>query len=310
MTEIVVESPGLLTTVQDCGRFGYQRFGMPVAGAMDVFALQAANILVGNDAGAAALEATIAGPTLYFPKKSLIAICGADLQPMLNGRPIPLWETVRVGRRSRLAFGGLRSGCRAYIAFAGGIATPPVMGSRSVYQRAGIGAALREGERLMIGKAGRWGSLKRLPPELIPVYDREASVRIIPGPEATRMDFENVRLFLTSVFEVTPQSDRMGLRLHGPAISFSNSSHEIVSAGIAPGTVQLPASGQLIVMLADRQTTGGYARIAHVASVDLELLAQVRPGDRLRFRETTIEIAQRELRARRERLAFLAGEWR
>lgn len=306
MPEVVIETAGLLTTVQDRGRYGYQRYGMPVAGAMDLFALEIANILVGNDPEAAALEVTIAGPEIWFPQKALIAVCGGEIQPLINGRPVPLWESVRVGRRSRLSFGALRSGCRAYVAFAGGVVTVPVMGSRSAYLRAGIGRALRAGDRLPIGGDGRGVVLKKAPGDLIPEYKAEIIVRVIPGPEVSRMGPEGARLFLTTPYEVTSRSDRMGLRLKGVPIRFSGHSHEIVSAGIAPGTIQLPADGQPIILMADRQTTGGYARIANVISVDLPLLAQARPGDRLRFRETTIEEAQRELRALYERVAALA----
>ncbi len=310
MATVIVHTAGLLTTVQDRGRYGYQRYGMPVSGAMDVFSLELANLLVGNDPGGACLEATISGPELEFTGAIWVAITGADMDPHLNGQGIPMNTAVDVRPGDRLGFRGLRSGCRTYIAFAGGIAVPLVMGSRSTYLRAGIGGfqgrALMPGDELPLGgfeplsPSGRFSTgsdkrkprLKKLPEGLIPEYRHEQTIRIISGPEAHNFEIAGLRSFLSAEYTVTAQSDRMGYRLSGEPIKHREGMTNIISAGISPGTVQVPADGQPIILMADRQTSGGYARIANVITVDLTLLAQMRPGDIVRFQETTLVKAQ------------------
>jgi len=296
MSTVIVHKAGLLTTVQDRGRYGYQRFGMPVSGAMDVFSLELANLLVSNDPGDACLEATISGPELEFTGATWIAITGADMDPYLNGQGIPMNSAVDVRPGDRLGFRGLRRGCRSYIAFAGGIAVPPVMGSRSTYLRAGIGGfqgrALMPGDELPLGEPVGKPRLKKIPEGLIPEYKHEQPIRIISGPEAHYFEIVGLRSFLSTEYTVTAQSDRMGYRLSGEPIKHKEGMTNIISAGISMGTVQVPGDGQPIILMADRQTSGGYTRIANVITVDLTLLAQMRPGDTLRFRETTIEKAQ------------------
>jgi biotin-dependent carboxylase-like uncharacterized protein len=310
MATVIVHTAGLLTTVQDRGRYGYQRFGMPVSGAMDVFSLELANLLLGNDRGDACLEATISGPELEFSGSSWIAITGANMDPHLNGQGIPMTTAIDVRPGDRLGFRGLRSGCRAYIAFAGGIAVPPVMGSRSTYLRAGIGGlkgrALMPGDELPLGEleslspsdllirgaTQRKPRLKKLPEVLIPEYKHERTIRIISGPEAHYFEIAGLRSFLSTEYTVTAQSDRMGYRLSGEPIKHKGGMTNIISAGISPGTVQVPGDGQPIILMADRQTSGGYARIANVITVDLTLLAQMRPGDIVRFSETTLDSAR------------------
>jgi len=295
MATVIVHTAGLLTTVQDRGRYGYQRYGMPVSGAMDVFSLDLANLLVGNDPGDACLEATISGPELEFTSATWIAITGADMDPHLNGQGIPMNTAVDVRPGDRLGFKGLRSGCRAYIAFAGGIAVPPVMGSRSTYLRAGIGGF--QGRALMIGDELHLGApkgklrLKRISEGLIPEYKHEQTIRVISGPEAHYFELAGLRSFLSTEHTVTARSDRMGYRLSGEPIKHKEGMTNIISAGISLGTVQVPGDGHPIILMADRQTSGGYARIANVITADLTLLAQMRPGDKLRFKETEFEIA-------------------
>ncbi|MDM8004081.1 MAG: biotin-dependent carboxyltransferase family protein, partial [Bacteroidota bacterium] len=219
MATVIVHKAGLLTTVQDRGRYGYQRYGMPVSGAMDVFSLELANLLVGNDPGDACLEASISGPEMEFTGATWIAITGADIDPHLNGQGIPMNTAVDVRSGDRLAFGGLRSGCRAYIAFAGGIAVLPVMGSRSTYLRAGIGGfqgrALMPGDELPLGESKGRPRLKKMPEGLIPEYKHEQTIRIISGPEAHYFEIAGLRSFLSTEYTVTAQSDRMGYRLPG-----------------------------------------------------------------------------------------------
>ena len=297
MATVIVHTAGLLTTVQDRGRYGYQKFGMPVSGAMDVFSLELANLLVGNDPGDACLEATISGPGLEFTSATWIAITGADMDPHLNGQGIPMNTAVDVRQGDRLGFRGLRSGCRSYIAFAGGIAVPPVMGSRSTYLRAGIGGfngrAFIPGDELPLGEPIDNPRLKKIPEGLIPEYKHEQTIRIISGPEAHYFEVAGLRSFLSTEYTVTAQSDRMGYRLSGEPISHKEGMTNITSAGISLGTIQIPGDGQPIILMADRQTSGGYSRIANVITVDLTLLAQMQPGDNIRFQETILYIAHR-----------------
>jgi allophanate hydrolase subunit 2 len=340
MATVIVHKAGLLTTVQDRGRYGYERYGMPVSGAMDVFSLELANLLVGNDPGDACLEATISGPELEFTGATWIAITGADMDPHLNGHGIPMNTAIDVRPGDRLGFRGLRSGCRSYIAFAGGIAVPLVMGSRSTYLRAAIGgfkgralmkgdelslgtdnalnkgykqssgdaSALLPGDRLPLGKTGMDTRLKKVPEDLIPKYKHEQTIRIIPGPEAHYFELAGLRSFLSSEYTVTAQSDRMGYRLSGEPIMHREGMSGIISAGVSAGTVQVPGDGQPIVLMADRQTSGGYARIANVITVDLTLLAQMRPGDTIRFMETTLDHA-RQLYIDRRILMIITQFW-
>jgi len=326
MASVIIKTAGLLTTVQDTGRYGYQRYGMPVSGAMDTFSCELANLLVGNDPGDACLEATVTGPEMIFTGETTVAVTGADMGPQINGMSIPLNTAVGVKQGDRLGFTGLKSGCRSYIAFAGGINVPPVMGSRSTYLRAGIGGyqgrALIEGDQLPLGEAStipgkelppgearslipgeemplgetrekaRIRQLLSIPEGLIPGYRHEQTIRVIPGPEAHYFEIEGLRSFLSTEYRVTAQSDRMGYRLSGETIMHREGKAGIISAGISAGTVQVPGDGQPIVLMADRQTSGGYARIANVISVDMTLLAQMKPGDTIRFRETTLDHAR------------------
>ncbi len=298
-----VIEPGLLTSVQDLGRRGYERFGVPVAGAMDPFALRAANVLVGNPPEAAGLEITVAGPTLRATANCLIAVGGADLGLRVNGWPIPTWASAFVRRGWRIEFDGQRSGCRAYLAVAGGFAVSPVMGSRATYLRGSLGGlegrALRAGDLLPIAPVD-WHLPSRaahqLSSSLLPPYGDHPTVEVIPGPQVDAFTGEGWRTFLGSEYQISPTADRMGYRLQGPAIAHRGAA-DIVSDGIVLGAVQVPANRQPIVMMADRQTTGGYFKIATVVSADIPLLAQCLPGkSSVRFRETSVEEAQRRYR--------------
>lgn len=313
-----VRKPGLLTTVQDLGRHGHQREGVPVSGAMDKVALRIANLLLGNLESEAGLEITLVGPQLEFPEATLIALTGADLGAKLNGRTIPLWRPIRVEAGSFLTFAGHRAGCRAYLAVAGGIAVPPVLGSRSTYLRAGIGGyhgrALAAGDTLLTGEpsalsariaaalgrggAGRW----TVSPAILPLYMAAPEVRALPGAHFDTLTPHAQATLWSTAFRVAPESDRMGFRLQGGPLALSVPL-EMHSEGVAMGTVQLPPGGSPIILMADRQTTGGYPRIAQVATVDLPLLAQLRPGDTVRFRLCSLETAQTLLLLRERDLA-------
>lgn len=305
---------GLFTTVQDLGRFGYERYGVPVAGAMDGFALQVANALVGNPLGEAGLEVTLAGPRLRATVDCLISLAGADLGASIDGAPLPPWQAAWLPAGSVLSFAGRVSGCRAYLAVAGGFALPPVLGSLSTYVRGGFGGyqgrALRPGDLLPLRApgAGRAARLARsLQADDLPAYGDEVTVRVVLGPQADRFTPDGIETFLSSTYAVGSASDRMGYRLQGPKIEHT-AGPDVVSDGIAPGSVQVPGDAQPIVMLADRQTTGGYTKIATVIGADLPLLAQCVPGfARVRFREVTRDEAVRLRRAQARVLASLAG---
>ena len=294
--------PGFLTTVQDRGRTGYQRFGVPISGAMDMFALLTANILVGNDEGAAGLEMTVMGPKLRFLAETWIAITGADLAPSVDDGAVPQWHTVKVPKDSVLSFQGARDGVRSYLAVAGGIDVPVVMGSRSTYLKGAIGGlhgrALRAGDVLgtehgetpiEIGERG-------LPEHLeAPTYGHKHEIRVVLGPQDRSFTSDGVAKFLGSPYSVSVHSDRMGYRLEGPPIEHVSGA-DIVSDGTALGAVQVPGDGRPIVLLADRGTTGGYTKIATVISADMGKLAQAMPGDTVTFQAVTVEQAHQSLR--------------
>ena len=300
MSELVVADPGLLTTVQDLGRFGYQRVGVPPSGPMDRAAFLVANRLVGNPDAAAALECTIKGPRLEVRQAAVIAVTGAPMGFTVNGQEAPAWTAVRVRPGDVLGFQMASAGCRAYLAVAGGIDVPLALGSRATYLRGRLGGlggrALQKGDALPVGPpgpgAGREG--RTVPAALRPAYPAERECRVILGPQDDRFTAEGIRAFLEGPYDVTPQADRMGYRLKGPAITHARG-HDIVSDGIPLGGIQVPGEGQPIVLLVDRQTTGGYTKIATVIGVDIGAIGQTRPGQRIRFRRVTLEEAHAAL---------------
>lgn len=291
---IEVVDGGLLTTVQDLGRVGHQRCGVPVAGAMDSFALRAANLCVGNDEDAAGLEITLAGPVLKALRDLTIAVTGADLQPTVNGCPAPLWRPVDVHAGDTVAFAGRRFGLRAYLAVAGGIAVPLVLGSRSTYLASAFGGhhgrPLREGDHLPVGPTPA-----RRPAAVGPSVRRAAAgsttiVRVVLGPQDDAFTEAGTRTLLSEPYVLSARSDRVGCRFEGPPVEH-RSGADIVSDGTAFGSVQVAGDGQPIVLMADRGTTGGYTKIATVVSADLWILAQAHPGDRVRFQAVSLDEA-------------------
>ena len=303
-----VESPGLLTTVQDRGRYGYARFGVPSSGALDEGALGWANLLVGNTPEAAALEIAFLGPTLTFrgERPLIAALTGADHGATLNGAPIAPWRSFRWEPGDRLVLGGCRVGARAYLAVAGGIATRPALGSRStdlLGRLGGIeGRALCAGDRLPLDPPEQLPAILTLPRELLPTYSTGYVVRAIVGPQEDRVTPAALAAFFTEEYTIGHASDRMGARLDGPPLTFrtGEAGADILSEGIATGAVQVPANGQPIVLLAGHQTTGGYAKIATVIAADLWQFGQARPGDKIRFREVTPAAAREALRHYRQ----------
>jgi antagonist of KipI len=286
---------------------------------MDAFALRAANCLVGNPPDAAALEMTITGPTLRATSACVIAVGGADLELRVNGQPIPNWMSAYVRRGWTIEFSGRRSGCRAYLAVAGGISVPTVMGSRSTYLAGGFGGlagrALKAGDLLPLAPVvGRdhlpARAARQLPEHLLPAYSDRPTVTALVGPQDEAFSQEGLEAFFSGEYQVSPTADRMGYRLQGPGITHRSqpgtTPGDIISDGIVLGAVQVPADGQPIVMMADRQTTGGYAKIAVVASADVPLLAQCLPGkSSVRFQRTPVEEAQRRYRRMVEELERL-----
>jgi antagonist of KipI len=309
--------PGLMTTVQDRGRFGYQKDGVTPGGAMDRLALTIANSLVGNDESAAALEMTIAGPSIEFLQDELIAVCGADLSAEMANIRLPTWRAIYVRSASVLSFGEARWGCRAYLAVAGGIDVPAVMESRSTNPRAGIGGidgrALRAGDEIptqlhrpgdpIASRAAAGGgpmpfALSELfvdEAEATSLYGKSESVRVLPGPHFELFDERDRRSFFDQAFEVSPRSDRMGYRLTGPVLDSSRRA-ELVSSAVP------------ILLMADRQTTGGYPTIAQVTTADLPTIAQLKPGDEIRFKMVTLDQAHAALRAQRDKLEAVKGK--
>ena len=285
MTIRVVE-PGLLTTVQDRGRWGHQARGVPVAGPMDEVSHQLANLLVGNQPDCATLEVTLVGPTLEFLAETTFAVVGAEFELWLDAAPTPTNTPRQAGRGSRLRFGRRGGGARAYLALAGGIDVPPVLGSRSTDLASGLGGLggrpLRGGDQLRVGQ-GAGPRVFCVPPAApVTLPEGGATVRVLPGPDADRFDPRAMEVFGQARFTLGPESNRMGYRLRGPSLELARTD-PVLSSATPVGTVQVPPSGQPILLMADRQTTGGYATIATVISADLPVAGQLAPGDWIAF---------------------------
>ncbi|MCC7486194.1 MAG: biotin-dependent carboxyltransferase [Burkholderiales bacterium] len=298
---------GAHTSVQDLGRPGQLCYGIPPSGAVDRYAFVLANRLVGNADGAAALECTLLGPRFEVDAPCAMAVTGAPMPVTVNGFEAPGWTTLPLKPGDVVKLGSARSGVRSYVAFSGGVDVPVVMGSRSTYVRGRLGGfegrALRKGDRLRIFAACP-PPARRIVRHALPDYEAEPAVRVVLGPQADRFAPDGVAALLGNPYEMLPQSDRMGARLRGARIAHSRG-HDIISDGIAAGSIQVPGDCQPIVLLADRQSTGGYPKLATVCSFDLGRVAQVRPGRSLRFRAVTLGEAHELLR---KSCAVLASE--
>jgi antagonist of KipI len=302
---------GVLTTIQDLGRRGHQRHGVPVSGAMDSYALRTANALVGNAEEDAGLEMTLEGCVLESSRDLLLAVCGADFSPQIGDKPLPMFRPVWVKAGTRVSLGSARWGSRAYLAVAGGIDVPPVLGSRSTYVRAGFGGLdgrpLRRGDTLAVGPSGA-GPYPRLREAALAsphgfaaahwaanlhaerLQRAPQTLRFVPGGQWETLPTESRTQFLAAEFRVGTASDRMGYRLEAAALPGPQT--ELLSHAVAFGTIQLPPDGHPILLMADRQVTGGYPRLGEVASVDLGLAAQLKPGDRVQFEKISLTQAQ------------------
>lgn len=287
---------GFLTTIQDAGRTGFQEAGVTVAGVMDTRSYKLANILVGNEGTEAVLEVTLMGPMFEFTSDNIIAVTGGNLGPKLNGKDIPMYEAVLAKKGDTMSFMGIKSGSRAYVAFAGGLDVPLVMGSRSTHLKSKLGGL--EGRKLGAGDVIEFLSPKSDLPNFAKrktaAEDFGASaytLRIVPGPQDDCFTDKGMDTFLGNDYTLTNEADRMGLRFEGEVIEHKNGG-DIITDGIGFGAVQVPSHGQPIIMMADHQTTGGYTKIASVISVDLPIAAQLKPGCKVRFEKVSIEEAQ------------------
>ena len=302
-----VIQPGAYTTVQDRGRFSYQQFGVPVCGVVDSFAYRVANTLVGNFQGQAVLEATIFGPTLKVLNQGLIAVTGGNLTPLINNTPLPMWKSIAMHPDDVLQFKGVKSGCRAYIAVAGGIDVPQVMGSRSTYVAGKIGGInghpLVSGDRLNKGEGtGKAGN--RVPSDLIPIYSDDIEIRVILGPQDDYFS-DAIEKFFASTFKVSTKADRMGYRLEGDSIMHREGIEKsIISEPSVPGGIQVPPDGQPIILLVE-QTVGGYTKIATAISSDIGKIGQAKPGDQIHFRQVEIDKAHQILKEDEEKIELI-----
>ena len=314
MTATVL-SPGFLTTVQDTGRLGFRNIGVSSGGALDAHALRVANLLVGNEESAAGLEITLGGFRLRFDDERVIAWCGARFNVRVGEMAVSAGRAVRVSAEDELAVERPEVGCRAWLAISGGVDVPQVLGSRSTDLRAHFGGLdgrpLRSDDVLQLGAtsanlprhlglngAASWFAA----PEWAWPASPDPLLRVIRGNEWLRFEPEVRGMFLREPFAVTPQADRMGVRLEGPSLQYTG--QELLSEAVAAGTVQVPASGQPIVLLPDCQTIGGYPKLAHVITVDLPIAVQLRPGDQVRFQVVRLAEAHELLLQRARQLAL------
>ena len=309
---IIFLNGGLLTTVQDAGRRGYQRYGLGVSGAVDVQSYVYSNVLVGNKNNEAVLEVTLIGPRIEFTSTCVIAITGGDLSPEIDGLPCPMYRAVKVNKGSILSFGAPKTGCRSYISVAGGLAVTPIMGSRSTYIKANLGGY--EGRKLGTGDEIAFRKPFAHPENLEkrvikkPEWNGSYTVRVLLGPQDDRFTEAGLKTFLSSEYTVTNEFDRMGYRLTGPKIEHTTDGN-IITDGITFGAIQVPDGGEPIIMLSDRQTTGGYTKIASIINVDMPKIAQCKAGDKIRFEVTDIETAQDEFIAQKEEYKALREEF-
>ncbi|QMU29966.1 5-oxoprolinase subunit C family protein [Adhaeribacter radiodurans] len=308
---IKIISSGLLTTIQDAGRFGYQKEGIIVSGPMDAFALRVANLLVGNEEGAAGIEITFLGPKILFEADHLIALTGGELSPTINGEKIKMDRPIFVPQGSLLQFGAPGLGGRAYVAISGSFTLPQVLGSYATFLRAEVGGfkgrALQAGDQLLcpgptaIGEKllqnlvkdkSNWVQAAWMPTlRLFPHLEPQPTLRVIKGPEYKLFTPASQQAFWEQEFTVTTDSDRMGYRLQGVPLML-NEPKEMISSAVTFGTIQVPPEGHPIALLADHQTTGGYPRIGQVITADFSKLAQVPLGQKIRFQEISLEEAQ------------------
>ena len=308
---IRILEPGPLTTVQDRGRVGQLRRAIPPSGPVDHRSFAIANRLVGNDDGAAALECTLMGPRFEAQAPCAIAVTGAAMPVTVNGAEASGWTTITLRAGDVVKLGAARAGVRSYVAFAGGIDVPLVLGSRATYVRGRLGGlhgrALRRDDTLPLGPPRGTIRHRIVDRALMREFANEPEIRVVMGPQSDRFTDEGVAAFLGGPYEMLPQSDRMGARLRGARIQHTRG-HDIISDGIPLGGIQVPGDGQPIILLVDRQSTGGYTKVATVCSFDIARVGQVKPGQRVTFRAVDVAEAHRLLREDTASLALAVRE--
>jgi len=300
---IEILDPGIFSTIQDLGRWGYQKYGVSVSGVMDEVSARLANMLVGNDENAAVIEFYMKGPKIKFHTVTYFVV-GGDVIIRLNNKEITPWTRYKARTGDVLTMEFLRSGAYGYIAFSGGIYIEPILGSRSTYLRAKIGKKLETGDKIPIGTDYKIPIVESLPESLRPKYSNQVEVRVILGPNEDHFTENGIKTFLSSWYTLTSESDRMGYRLEGPKIEHSKLGPDIITDAVPLGSIQVPGNGLPIIMLADRQTTGGYAKIGVVIRVDIPKVAQLRPGGKIKFKQVSVDEAH-ELLLKRERILSL-----
>ncbi|MBL3688235.1 biotin-dependent carboxyltransferase [Leucobacter zeae] len=313
-----IVNPGLATTVQDRGRFGYYRFGIPQGGAMDEYAAALGNRLVGNTPDEAVLECTYLGPQLRTSEDVVVAVTGAPVDVLVNGAPAPQNARIALAAGDTLSFGVIKGGTKFFVSVAGGIDVPEVLGSRSTYPIGKMGGfegrAVQAGDELPVGAPlpETLPRLEAVPEELLPSYDREVSVRVMLGLYDHKLTDQGLENLIGAEWTLTPVADRMGLRFDGPGAEWKREEQpfgagqdpsNITDAGYAVGSIQIPGGTQPIVLHRDAVSGGGYAQAATVISADMDLFARMAPGTRVRFVPVTMEEALAARAERRERLA-------
>ncbi len=303
--KISVKSPGLHTTIQDIGRKGFRRYGVPQSGVMDEYSARLANLLVGNEVEVPLLEVSYTGPDLVFYEKAAIALVGADISAQLNGKTVAMNETVFVQKGDELTFGKLLSGCRAYLSVGGGFIADYVMSSCSTYAPAKFGGhygrSLKKGDWLFYHQLRDAPPRVKVPEEMISVFEKKQIIRVLRGPEWVGEQYKDLLESIT--FKVGKDADRMGIRLEGHLLkNFEKGG--MVSSPLAPGVIQMVPSGELIISMKDGQTTGGYPRIASVIAADLGAVGQLRLGDEIRFKLVDIHEAKALLLRLHKKLEF------
>jgi antagonist of KipI len=286
MSALLVAAPGFFTTVQDLGRDGFGPMGVSASGAADAISLRIGNLLVGNPEGSAALEMTLIGGAFTFEQDAVIAATGADFRPSLDGVALPMWTSIEIREGQTVKFGPSRSGARAYLCVQGGIAVELFLGSASTHVLSGLGSfegrALRKGDRLKVGAANSFFRKRSLSVKALESLGPRKVIRVTDGPQSDWFAESSWKTFCGNLFRVSEQSNRMGIRLEGPPIS-PDTSREMITEGVSLGAIQVPPSGQPIILFVEQQTTGGYPKIANVISADLHSLGQLRPRDEIRF---------------------------
>ncbi|ACB84729.1 biotin-dependent carboxyltransferase family protein [Natranaerobius thermophilus] len=302
MSTIKITDPGPFTTIQDLGRFGFQRYGMAPSGAMDEVSFQLGNYLLGNEPNAAAIEFTLKGPELEIKKETLVAVTGGRCQVKVNGELSPMYAPLHLCPGDQISFSGIQEGLRGYLCVLGGVDVPLVMQSRSTYLKGQIGGI--EGRQVKKGDtldACSYSSLdfshidqrSPLPTKYWPTFISPYEIDVILGPQVDYFSEQGVNTFLSQEYQISDAADRMGYRLNGPEIEHQGAA-DIISDGIPLGGIQVPGHGQPIIMMKDRQTTGGYPKIATVASYEIYKLGQAKPGDRIKFNKISLEEARQK----------------